>query len=135
MVALILGYTTSLFVHVAGEAAPAVPLFVPEGIAVELAFLARRGPVTAGALAGTLGFAGEWAWTHVAMPIAWTPALLPEAAIMAVAAGIAGARDRRRARRRAEPRGAAPLGGRGRARRLRGGRRQRTRSNARPRPA
>src|SRR4029078_5684909 len=32
--ALILGSTTSLFVHVAGEAAPAVPLFVPEGIAI-----------------------------------------------------------------------------------------------------
>jgi hypothetical protein len=91
VVALILGYTTSLFVHVAGEAAPAVPLFVPEGIAIELAFLARRGPLTAGALAGTLGFAGEWAWTHVAMPIAWTSALLPEGLIMAVAAGIAGA--------------------------------------------
>jgi hypothetical protein len=91
VVALILGYTTSLFVHIAGEAAPAVPLFVPEGIAVELAFLARRGVVLPGALIGTLGFAGEWAWTHVAMPIAWTPALLPEAAIMAVAAGIAGA--------------------------------------------
>jgi hypothetical protein len=91
VIALAMGYATSLFVHVAGEAAPAVPLFVPEGIAVELAFLARRGPVAAGALAGTLGFAGEWAWTHVAMPIGWTPALLPEAAIMAVAAGIAGA--------------------------------------------
>jgi hypothetical protein len=89
-VALGMGYAASLFVHIAGEAAPAVPLFLPEGIAIELAFLARRGPVTAGVLAGTLGFAGEWAWTHVAMPIAWTPALLPEALIMAVAAGIAG---------------------------------------------
>jgi hypothetical protein len=91
VIALILGYTTSLFVHIAGEAAPAVPLFIPAGIAIELAFLARRGAITAGALTGTLGFAGEWAWTHVAMPIAWTPALLPEALIMAVAAGIAGA--------------------------------------------
>src|SRR3954468_7750586 len=93
--ALAMGYATSLCVHVAGEAAPAVPLFVPEGIAIELAFLARRGwagtSILAGALVGTLGFAGEWAWTHVAMPIAWTPALLPEAAIMALAAGIAGA--------------------------------------------
>ncbi len=89
--ALILGYTTSLFVHIAGEAAPAVPLFVPEGIAVELAFFARRGVALPGALIGTLGLAGEWAWTHVAMPIAWTPALLPEAAIMAIAAGVAGA--------------------------------------------
>src|SRR5689334_24141823 len=45
VIALLLGYTTSLFVHVAGEAAPAVPLFIPEGIAIELAFLARRGPI------------------------------------------------------------------------------------------
>src|SRR3954464_7614146 len=90
VIALGMAYRTPLFVHVAGEAAPAVPLFVPEAIAIELAFLARRGPVTAGALVGTLGFAGEWAWTHVAMPIAWTPALLPEAAIMAVAGGGAG---------------------------------------------
>ena len=91
VIALAMGYATSLFVHIAGEAAPAVPLFVPEGIAIELAFLARRGPIVAGMLAATLGLAGEWAWTHVAMPIGWTPALLPEAAIMAVAAGIAGA--------------------------------------------
>jgi hypothetical protein len=85
-----MGYAAALFVAIAGEAMPAVPLFVPEGIAVELAFLAGRGPLTAGALAGTLGFAGEWVWTHVAMPIGWTPALLPEAAIMALAAGVAG---------------------------------------------
>src|SRR5690348_6825083 len=43
VVALGMGYATSLFVHVAGEAAPAVPLFIPEAIAIELAFLARRG--------------------------------------------------------------------------------------------
>src|SRR3954462_1519828 len=91
VIALAMGYAASLFVHIAGEAPPAVPVFVPEGIAIELAFFARRGPLTAGVLVGTLGFAGEWAWTHVAMPIGWTPALLPEAAIMAVAAGIAGA--------------------------------------------
>jgi hypothetical protein len=91
VIALGMGYATSLFVHIAGEAAPAVPLFVPEGIAIELAFLARRGPIAAGVLVATLGLAGEWVWTHVAMPIAWTPALLPEAAIMAIAAGIAGA--------------------------------------------
>jgi hypothetical protein len=89
--ALAMGYATSLFVAAAGQAMPAVPLFVPEAIAVELAFLARRGPVTAGALVATLGMAGEWAWTHVAMPIGWTAALLPEAALMAFAAGIAGA--------------------------------------------
>src|SRR3954447_14568964 len=91
VIALAMGYAASLFVHIAGEAPPAVPLSVPEGIAIELAFFARRGPLTAGVLVGTLGFAGEWVWTHVAMPIGWTPALLPEAAIMAVAAGIAGA--------------------------------------------
>jgi hypothetical protein len=82
---------TALLVKLAGEAMPLMPLLLPEGIAVELAYLSRRGPVAAGALVATLGLAGEWAWTHVAMPIAWTPALLPEAAAMALVAGVAGA--------------------------------------------
>ncbi|WP_051323691.1 hypothetical protein [Candidatus Solirubrobacter pratensis] len=89
--ALAMALATALTVKLAGEAMPLMPLFLPGGIAVELAFLARRGPVTAGALTATVGLAGEWAWTQAAMPIAWTPALLPEAAIMAVVAGVAGA--------------------------------------------
>jgi hypothetical protein len=91
VLAFALALSTAVVVGLAGEAMPLTPLFVPEGVAVELAFLARRGPVAAGALAATLGLAGEWAWTHVAMPIAWTPALLPEAAAMALVAGVAGA--------------------------------------------
>ncbi len=91
VLALGLALSAAVFVALAGEAMPRTPLFVPEALAVELAFLARRGPVVAGALAATLGLAGEWAWTHGAMPIAWTAALLPEAAVMALAAGVAGA--------------------------------------------
>jgi hypothetical protein len=91
VLALGMALLTAVTVRIAGEAMPLMPLFVPAGIAVELASATRRGPVTAGASAATLGLAGEWAWTHVAMPIAWTPSLLPEAAVMAVAAGVAGA--------------------------------------------
>jgi hypothetical protein len=81
----------ALFVAIAGEAMPKWPLFIPEALAVELAFLARRGPLTAGVLVATVGLAGEWAWTHVAMPIGWPASLGPEALIMAVVAGAAGA--------------------------------------------
>lgn len=48
----------------------------------------------AGALIGTVGLAVEWAWSHLWMPIPWSSALLPEAAIAgfitAVAAGAVG---------------------------------------------
>jgi hypothetical protein len=73
------------------------PLYVVEGVLVELAglVLARRGPLAFGALAGTLigtiGLAAEWAWSHVAMPLPWPAALLPEAPLLALVAAIAGA--------------------------------------------
>jgi hypothetical protein len=48
----------------------------------------------AGVLLGTLGLAAEWGWTNVLVPIPWTSALLPEAAVAglvtAVAAGAVG---------------------------------------------
>jgi hypothetical protein len=81
----------ALFVALSGQAMPKLPLFVPEGIAVELGFLLRRGPLAAGALVATLGLAAEWPWTHLVMPIGWTASLLPEALIMALVAGMAGA--------------------------------------------
>ena len=43
-----------------------------------------------GFAAGTLGFATEWGWTHVAMPLPWEPALLPEGIVVAAVAGTAG---------------------------------------------
>ena len=62
--------------------------------AVFLRVAAGRSPVAMGALAGgligTFGLAAEWAWTQVWMPIPWTSALLPEAAIAGPAAAVAG---------------------------------------------
>jgi hypothetical protein len=70
------------------------PLYVAEAVLVELAALARRGPLATGALSGlligTAGVAAEWAYTQVAMPLPWTGALLPEAPILALVAAVAG---------------------------------------------
>jgi hypothetical protein len=78
-----------------GETTPSLPLYVPEALCVELAglVLARR-PLAlgaaAGALAGTVGMAAEWAWTQPVFRVPWRPDLLPEAVVMAVAGGVAG---------------------------------------------
>jgi hypothetical protein len=72
------------------------PLYIVEAVLVELAAVAliRRGPVVfgagAGVLIGTAGVAVEWAWSHVAMPIAWPASLLPEAPLLAAAAVAGG---------------------------------------------
>src|SRR4051794_4874049 len=86
----------ALFVGVLwGETTPAMPLSLPEAILIEVAavFLIRR-PVAFGAvgglLAGTVGFAAEWPWTHLVMPLPWPSTLMPEALIVAVIAGVAG---------------------------------------------
>ena len=73
-----------------------MPLYVVEGIVVELAALAipRDRALTfgavSGALIGTFGLAAEWAWSHIWMPLPWPDALLPEAAILGFAAALAG---------------------------------------------
>src|SRR3954464_2994970 len=86
----------ALFVGVLwGETTPAMPLYLPEAILVEVlaVFLIRR-PLAFGAVgglaAGTLGFAAEWPWTHLVMPLPWPSTLMPEALIVAVIAGVAG---------------------------------------------
>jgi len=72
------------------------PLYLVEAVLVELAavVLARRGAVAfgaaAGALIGTVGVAAEWAFSHLAMPLPWTAALLPEAPLLALLAALAG---------------------------------------------
>ena len=72
------------------------PIYLVEAVLVELAglVLVRRGPVAfgagAGALIGTVGVAAEWAWSQVAMPIAWPASLLPEAPLLALVAAVAG---------------------------------------------
>ncbi len=89
-----------------GQTMPHFPLYLAEGIVVELvafAFL-RSGrpidmrPVTFGAVAGiaigTVGLAAEWAWSHIWGQTPWTESMLPEAVIlgliMAIAAGTIG---------------------------------------------
>lgn len=75
---------------------PAAPLFLAEALIIE-AIAFRRDPVRptlfgagAGLAVGTLGFAAEYAWSQVVMPIPWTPALLSEGLPVAIVAGIAG---------------------------------------------
>ena len=79
---------------------PHLPLYLVEALLVEAVFARPRGrsPVATGAVAGvligTVGLAGEWAWSHIWMPVPWQESLLPEAAIgglvTAVAAGAVG---------------------------------------------
>jgi len=86
----------ALLVHDAlGQALPHLPLYLAEAVCVELValFLVRR-PLTFGAvsglLIGTVGFAAEWGWSLIAMPIPWSGDLFPEALILATVSAVAG---------------------------------------------
>jgi hypothetical protein len=89
------GLVALLVGPVLGETTPSLPLYLGEAVVVELAalLLARRDRLAfgavAGLLAGTAGFATEWAWTHVAFPLPWASALLPEGLVVAAVAGTA----------------------------------------------
>ncbi len=79
------------------EPVPHFPLFLAEALLVEAAALViapRLRPYAfgalAGALIGTIGFAAEYGWSHVWMPIPWEPALVGEALLPALAVAIAG---------------------------------------------
>jgi hypothetical protein len=95
MYLVIRGSVSVLTGPVLGETTPALPLYLGEAVCVELAaiFLLSR-PLAFGAvgglLAGTIGFATEWPWTHVVMRIPWESSLLPEGLIVAAVAGTAG---------------------------------------------
>ena len=72
------------------------PLYVVEALLVELVAW-RMNPnkpltlgVVAGALIGTVGFAAEWGWSHLWMPLPWPSSIFPEGAILALLAGVAG---------------------------------------------
>jgi hypothetical protein len=86
----------ALFVGVAvGYTMPHFPLYIAEAAAVELAALAAgRAPLRFALLSGvgigTFGLAAEWAWSHVWMPHPWPASLLPQAPVVALAAGVAG---------------------------------------------
>jgi hypothetical protein len=79
-----------------GETTPYLPLYLGEALCVEIVALAvgRGRPLALGALGGllvgTAGFASEWAWTQVAMPLPWGGDLLPEGLVLAALAGVAG---------------------------------------------
>ena len=81
---------------VMGQSLPHFPLYLAEGVLVEaIAYLiSTRKPIRFGAWCGvaigTIGFAAEWAWSHVWMPIPWPSSLMPEGLIWAVVAGLAG---------------------------------------------
>jgi hypothetical protein len=79
----------------AGVSPSSLPLFLPAAICVELLALRlapRARPLAfgaaAGLLCGTVGFAGEYAWSQIAMPLPWTEALLPEGLILSALGGV-----------------------------------------------
>jgi hypothetical protein len=78
-----------------GQVTPHMPLYVAEGICVELAALAispRRGyafGAFAGALVGSVGMLAEYAWSHVWMPVPWSSSLIGEAIVPTLITGIA----------------------------------------------
>ena len=77
--------------------APAMPLFVAEALLVEALALrgeprrALRFGVIAGLAVGSIGFAANYGWSHLAMPLPWEATLMFEAVPVALAAGVAGA--------------------------------------------
>jgi hypothetical protein len=79
-----------------GEVVPHFPLYIVEGVLVEaIAFaVSTRKPIRFGAWCGvaigTVGFASEWLWSHIWMPIPWPSSLMPEGLIWAIVAGVSG---------------------------------------------
>jgi hypothetical protein len=95
---LVIRGLVSIFVGpVMGETTPHFPIYIVEGALVEaIAYLvSTRKPlrfgVWCGVAIGTVGFASEWLWSHIWMPIPWPSSLMPEALIWALVAGVSGA--------------------------------------------
>jgi hypothetical protein len=82
---------------VLGQTTPHFPLYVVEALVVEAVALrvSTSTPLRFGAWCGigigTVGLAGEWAWSQVWMPLPWPGALFPEGAIVGFLAACAGA--------------------------------------------
>jgi hypothetical protein len=93
---VIRGVLTVLVGPVLGETTPAMPLFAVEALCVEAVALAMRGRtplafgVASGLAVGTIGFAAEWGWSRLVMPIPWQESLLPEGLVFALAGGLVG---------------------------------------------
>ncbi len=80
-----------------GVSPSSMPLLLAGAVCVELLALRldpRARPlafgVGAGLLCGTVGFAAEFGWSQVAMPLPWAGAILPEGAILSGLGGPAG---------------------------------------------
>jgi hypothetical protein len=72
------------------------PLYIVEALAVE-AVASKvstskqlRFAALAGVAIGTVGLAGEWAWSHVWMTMSWPASLFPEGAVIGFVAALAG---------------------------------------------
>ncbi len=82
---------------VLGEATPHFSSYLPAALGVELAAVIvsprRLGAftATAAALVGSLGTLGEWAWSHMWMPIPWPAHFVPVAVGVSLAAALCGA--------------------------------------------
>jgi hypothetical protein len=89
------GVITVLVGPIAGETVPHFPLYIAEALIVELVALrvSVDRPYRFGALAGlgigTLGFAAEWGWSHLWMPLPWPEALLGETLLLVPLIGLA----------------------------------------------
>jgi hypothetical protein len=92
---LIRGTLTLLVGPVLDRIEPHFPLLIVEALLVEAvaAAVPRDRPLRLGAIAGfaigTIGFAAEWAWSHLWMPAPWQPSMLDEAIPLTAAAGVA----------------------------------------------
>ncbi|HET8955038.1 MAG TPA: hypothetical protein VFN18_05205 [Solirubrobacterales bacterium] len=82
---------------VLGQTTPHFPLYIAEAAVVEAValFVSTRKPLRFGLVSGigigTVGLAAEWAWSRLWMPLPWPDAAFPEAAVIGLAAAIAGA--------------------------------------------
>jgi hypothetical protein len=82
---------------VLGQTTPHFPLYLAEAAVVEAValFVSTQKPLRFGLVSGigigTVGLAAEWGWSHLWMPLPWPDAAFPEAAVVGLAAAIAGA--------------------------------------------
>jgi hypothetical protein len=90
------GGLTYLVGPVLGESTAHFPLYLAEGVAVELialAIAARERPiafaVACGVAIGSAGLAAEWAWSHAWTALPWPSQLLGEAVLMSIPMAIA----------------------------------------------
>jgi hypothetical protein len=91
------GFVDLLVGGAIGRSWPSMPLYIAEALCVEAVGLPRGSaarPIRLGAISGlligTVGFAAEYLWTNVAMPMPWHTVLIAEGLPTAIVAGVAG---------------------------------------------